>query len=88
MANIKINEGLYVEAEQIVRTVEEDPRAYNTMGVAVMMQGRFEDAFPWLQKAVEVGSRSAQTNIHNLYVELEWEAQQQREIDEYLKRFE
>ena len=88
LANIKINEGLYVEAEQIVRTVEEDPRAYNTMGVAVMMQGRFEDAFPWLQKAVEVGSRSAQTNIHNLYVELEWEAQQQREIDEYLKRFE
>ena len=88
LANMKINEGLYGEAEQIVKTVEEDPRAYNTMGVAVMMQGRFEEAFPWFQKAIEVGSKSADTNLHTLYMELEWEAQQQREIDEYLKRFE
>ena len=88
LANMKINEGLYIEAEQIVKTVEEDPRAYNTMGVAVMMQGRFEEAFPWLQKAVTVGSRSAQTNIHNLYVELEWEAEQKQLIEEYLKQYE
>ena len=88
LANMKIDEGLYNEAEQIVKTVEEDPRAYNTMGVAVMMQGRFEEAVPWFQKAIEVGSKSADTNLHTLYLELEWEAQQQREIDEYLKRFE
>lgn len=88
LANMKINEGLYEEAEQIVKAVEKDPRAYNTMGVAVMMQGRFEEAFPWFQKAMEVGSISADTNLHTLYQELDWEADQQREIEEYLKRFE
>ena len=88
LANMKIDEGLYDEAEQIVKMVETDPRAYNTMGVAVMMQGRFEEAFPWFQKAIEVGSKSADTNLHTLYEELEWEAQQQRQIEEYLKRFE
>ena len=53
-----------------------------------MMQGRFEEALPWLQKAAEIRSQAAKTNIHTLYMELEWEAQRQKEIDEYLKQYE
>ena len=87
-ANVRINEGSYEEAEKMVRLVENDPRAYNTVGVAIMMQGRFEEALPWLQKAAEIGSQAAKTNIHTLYMELEWEAQRQKEIEEYLKQYE
>ena len=53
-----------------------------------MMQGRFEEALPWLQKAVESNTASAQENINLINAELEYEAQKKAEIEEYLKRFE
>ena len=87
-ANDKIREGKYEEAEQMMKMAQEDARVYNTLGVAVMMQGRFEEAMPWFQKAVEDGVQSAQKNIDTLNAEFEWEAQRKIEIEEYLKQYE
>ena len=87
-ANDKIRDGKYEEAEQMMKMAQEDARVYNTLGVAIMMQGRFEEAIPWFQKAVEDGIQSAQKNIDALNAEFEWEAQRKKEIEEYLKQYE
>ena len=87
-ANARIKDGQYGEAEQLMKSVESDPRGYNTTGVAIMMQGRFEEALPWFQKAVEIGSRSAEANMATLDLEFKWEEEQQKQIEEYLKQYE
>lgn len=87
-ANTLIRDGKYAEAEELMKQAADDARGYNTAGVAVMMQGRFEEAMPLFQKALEEGNQSARKNIEILNAEYEWEAQRQAEIDEYLKRFE
>ena len=87
-ANVKIREGQYEEAELILNQAQADARVYNTLGVAIMMQGRFEEALPWFQKAVQEGVLSAQRNIESLNAEYQWEAQQKNEIEEYLKQYE
>ena len=87
-SNELIRSGKYEEAEKAVETVQEDNRSYNTIGVALMMQKRFEEALPWLQKAVEDGNTLAQQNIDAVNAELEWEQQQKKEIQEYLKKYE
>ena len=53
-----------------------------------MMQGRFEEALPWFNKAVEHESVSAQQNIDFIKAELKSEAEKKAEIEEYLKKFE
>lgn len=88
LANQMIREGDYKGAYETVEPYGDDLRAYNTIGTALMMQGRFEDALPWLQKAVESNTASAQENIDLINAELEYEAQKKAEIEEYLKRFE
>lgn len=88
LANQMIREGDYVGAYQAVEPYSDDLRAYNTIGTALMMQGKFEEALPWLNKAVENNTASAQENIDLINAELEYEAQQKAEIEEYLKRFE
>lgn len=88
LANELIREGKYAEAYEAVEPYGDDLRAYNTIGTALMMQGRFEEALPWLQKAVESNTASAQKNIDMINAELEYEAQKKAEIEEYLKRFE
>ena len=87
-ANAMIREGKYAEAEEHMKKAADDARGYNTAGVAVMMQGRFEEAMPLFQKAMEGGNKSAQKNIETLNAEYNWEAKMQSEIDEYLKGFE
>ena len=87
-ANQMIREGDYKGAYETVEPYGDDLRAYNTIGTALMMQGRFEEALPWLQKAVENNTASAQENIDLINAELEYEAQKKAEIEEYLKRFE
>ena len=87
-ANGLIREGKYAEAQKEIETVQEDDRSYNTAGVALMMQKRFEEALPWFRKALEAGSPSAQENIDAVNAELEWEKQQKNEIQEYLKKYE
>ena len=88
LANQMIREGKYAEAYATVEPYQDDLRAYNTVGTALMMQGKFEEALPWLQKAVESNTASAQDNIDLINAELEYEAQKKAEIEEYLKRFE
>lgn len=87
-ANALIHEGKYAEAQEHIESVNDDMRAYNTAGVALMMQGRFEEALTWLKKAVESNTPAAQENIDLINVELEYEARKKAEIEEYLKRFE
>lgn len=87
-ANSKIREGDYAEAEELMKMAEDDARGYNTMGVAIMMQGRFEEAMPWLLKAQENGNLQAPMNIDALNAEFEWETQQKLQIEEFLKKYE
>lgn len=87
-ANQMIREGRYEEAYQTVKPYEDDLRAYNTLGVSLMMQGKFEEALPWFEKAIESNTASALRNIEQINTELEYEAQKRAEIEEYLKKFE
>ncbi len=88
LANQMIREGNYAGAYETIKPYSDDLRAYNTVGTALMMQGQFEEALPWLQKAVESNTASAQKNIDLINAELEYEARMKAEIEEYLKRFE
>lgn len=88
LANHMIREGNYAGAYETVEPYSDDLRAYNTIGTALMMQGRFEEALPWLQKAVENNTPSAQENIDLINAELEYESRKKAEIEEYLKKFE
>ena len=88
LANQMIREGNYAGAYETVEPYSDDLRAYNTLGTALMMQGRFEEALPWFRKAVENNTASAQNNIDLINAELAYEAQKKAEIEEYLKRFE
>ena len=86
-ANSLIREGKYTEAIGHMDTVKEDVRSYNTMGVALMMQGKFEEAMPWLEKALEGNCPSAQKNIDAIKAEWEYEALKRQEIEEYLNKY-
>ena len=87
-ANAMIRAGEYAEALEHVMQVQKDPRACNTIGVALMMQGEFEKAMPWLEKALEGDCPSAQHNIDAINAEYEYENDQRTAIEEYLKKFE
>ena len=87
-ANQLIREGKYAEAYEHVKPVDNDMRAYNTVGVALMMQGEFEKAMPWFEKALETNTPSAQQNIDAINAEYEFEAQQKQLLEEYLKKYE
>lgn len=87
-ANALIREGKYAEGYELAMTVQEDMRVHNTIGVALMLQGRFEEAMPWFEKALEGNCPSAQQNIDAINAEFEYEAQKRQEIEEYLKKYE
>ena len=87
-ANDLIDEGKYAEAYEMVKPYDDDMRAYNTLGVALMMQGEFEKAMPWFEKAVSVNADAAQKNIDAINAEYEYEAEQKRILAEYLKQYE
>jgi tetratricopeptide (TPR) repeat protein len=87
-ANDLIDEGKYAEAYEMVKPYDDDMRVYNTLGVALMMQGEFEKAMPWFEKAVSVNADAAQKNIDAINAEYEYEAEQKRILAEYLKQYE
>lgn len=87
-ANELIRAGKYEEAYNHVQPAAEDMRAYNTIGVALMMQGEFEKAMPWFEKALEGNCPSAQKNIDAINAEYEYESQQKAALEEYLKKYE
>lgn len=87
-ANSLIHEGRYEEAYEKAMTVQEDVRSRNTIGVALMMQGKFEEAMPWFEKALEEDCPSAQKNMDAVNAEYEYEQQQRLAHEEYMKKYE
>ena len=87
-ANKTIEEGRYSEAYQALKPYSDDLRAYNTIGVTLMMQGEFEKALPWFEKALENDSKEAQENIDIIKAELRYEEMKRKEREDYLKKFE
>ena len=87
MANTKIRNGNYAEAFNDLLEFSSDPRAYNSTGVALMMQGLFEEAMVWFEKALDSNDPMAQKNMDTIKAEYEYEAQQQKIINEYLEKY-
>ena len=87
-ANALIREGKYKEAYEHVKPVDDDMRAFNTIGVTYMMQGNFEEAMKWFEKALDGNCPSAQKNIDAINAKYEYEAGQKAAIEEYLKKYE
>ena len=87
-ANALIREGKYSQAYDLAMTEKDDKRAYNTIGVALMMQAQFEDAMPWFEKALEADCPSAQSNIDAINAEYRYEQEQRDAREEYLKKYE
>lgn len=83
-----IAEGRYEAAYGRLIEYKDDERAANAIGVTLMMQKKFEEAMPWFEKAVATGCEAAQKNIETIEAEYEYEAQQRKEIEEYLKKYE
>ena len=86
-ANALIRSGEYAAAYENLHSVSSDLRAYNSLGVALMMQGKYEDAMVWFEKALETGCDSAQKNIDFIEEELERESRHNKEIEEYLNKY-
>lgn len=87
-ADALVTAGDYAQAYDLLMQVSDDNRAYNSIGVALMMQLKFEEALPWLQKALESGCQTAQKNIDAIYAAYADEERQRKEIEEYLKKYE
>ena len=87
-ANEKINKGEYTDAYEDLQEVKDNERAFNSIGVSLMMQGKFEKAMPWFEKAMKNGCKAAEKNIEAINDEYAYEAQQQKIIEEYLKKYE
>lgn len=87
-ANQMLENGLAEEGYGQVMTVKDDMRSYNTIGAALMLQGKFEEAMPWLEKALEVYPEQAKANIDAIKAEYEYEQQQIQAREEYLKKYE
>ena len=87
-SNGMIEEGKYEEAYDLVIGHKDDPRAANAIGVSLMMQKKFEEAMPWLEKAKEGGCEAAGKNVDSINAEYAHEEQQKKDIEEYLKKYE
>ena len=83
-----VAEGQYAAAYEALEPYDDDFRAYNTIGVTLMMQGEFEKALPWFEKALENESKEAQVNIDAIKAELKYEEIKRKEREDYLKKFE
>ena len=83
-----LENGLAEEGYEQAMTVKDDMRSYNTIGVALMLQGKFEEAMPWLEKALEVYPDQAKANMDAIKAEYEYEQQQGQAREEYLKKYE
>ena len=87
-ANQMISEGKYEDAYNLVIGYKDDARAANTIGVTLMMQKKFEEAMPWLVQAMKGGCEAAEKNVNAINAEYDYENEQKKEIEEYLKKYE
>ena len=88
LANSLIEKGEYSKALETIEPFADDFRAYNTYGVALMMNKEFEKAMPIFEKAIAEGSEQAKTNMATVKAELEWEETKRKEREDYIKKFE
>lgn len=68
-ANAMIEAGKSSEAYKLAMTVANDERAYNTIGVTQMVEGRLQEALTWFERAVKHNSSAAQKNIEAIDAE-------------------
>ena len=61
-----INEQKYDEALKMLKAWENDDRAYNAIGVCLMMQEREEEAIIWFEKAIKAGHAEAAKNLEQI----------------------
>ena len=87
-ANEMLRSGQVAEGYELARTESDDLRAFNTIGAALALQGKYEEALTWFEKAVEVCPQEAKANIEAIKAELEYERQQAAAHKEYMKKFE
>lgn len=87
-ANQMLENGLAEEGYELVMTFKDDIRTFNTIGAALMLQGKFEEAMPWLEKALEIYPEQAKANIDAINTEYRYEQQQVLAREEYLKKYE
>lgn len=87
-AHQMIHEGHYQKALDHLGAVKEDMRAFNAIGVALMMQLKFEEAMPWFEKALAGNCPSAQNNIDAINAEYDYEQKEREKLEEYMKRYE
>ena len=59
-------EGKTAEAAQLLEKFRNDPLAWNNLGVLYMMQGRYEEAHAYLNRAIGSGNREAVENLKTL----------------------
>ena len=67
-ANELINEGKHAEAYQMAIKLKDDERAFNTIGVSLMAQGKFDEAVVWFEKAKDK-SEAALKNYQTIEAE-------------------
>lgn len=87
-ANEMLRNGQIEEGYEQIMTVQDDMRAFNTVGAALMLQGKFEEAMPWFEKALEMYPEQAQANIEAINAEFRYEEEQKKALEEYLKKYE
>lgn len=87
-ANEMLRNGLVDEGYEQIMKVQDDMRAYNTVGTALMLQGKFEEAMPWFEKAIEINPQQAKANMDAINAEYKYEEEQRQAREEYLKRYE
>ena len=85
-ANDMIRNGDYVDAYNHLLHLQDDIRAYNTIGVSLMMQGMYDEAMEWFEMAVENGFPMAAKNINS--INSQRESAQKEMMVEYLKQYE
>ena len=56
----------YQEAALMLRSVRQDPRSWNTLGVALYMSGQREQGLDYLRRAAEQGNTQAQENLEKI----------------------
>ena len=87
-ANEMLRNGLVDEGYEQIMKVQDDMRAYNTVGAALMLQGKFEEAMPWFEKAIEINPQQAKANMDAINAEYKYEEEQRQAREEYLRRYE
>lgn len=87
-ANAMIRQGRYIDAYNHLLHLKGDIRAYNTIGVSLMMQGMYDEAMQWFELALQNGCPIAQKNINAINASLLKESEQRRRYEIYLKKYE